>query len=169
MFIDEEHRLNLVTQQLNRFFVVSRAKTSEAAFETVAMPYLKDLYSTAFRLLLDVRKASKAVQETYRSCCKEFDGSERLNYRVWMFQTLFESVRRERHLTDVASVSAVPVGDKKILNAMDWMAHELREVLLLVDVQGFSYPETSTILDIDVETVKSRIGRARTMLYHQLS
>ena len=169
MSINEEHRLNLVTQQSNRVFLASGDRTSEAAFECVAMPYLKELYCTAFRLLLDVGKASDAVQETYRRGCREFDSSEWANCRMWMFQILFDSVRRARHHSDSATVSAVPLGNRKILSGMDRLPHELREVLLLVDVQRFSYAETSTILDIGVETVKSRIGRARTMLYRQLS
>ena len=169
MSIDEERRLNFVTQQSNRVFLASGERTSEAAFESVAMPYLKELYCTALRLLLDVRKASDAVQETYRRGGKEFENSERANCRLWMFQILFDSVRRARHDSDSPTIPVVPLGDRKILSGMDRLPHELREVLLLVDVQRFSYAEASTILDIGVETLKSRIGRARMTLYREAS
>ena len=38
---------------------------------------------------------------------------------------------------------------------------EFREVLILRDIQGFSYDEISDMLDIPQGTVKSRLFRAR--------
>jgi RNA polymerase sigma-70 factor (ECF subfamily) len=39
-----------------------------------------------------------------------------------------------------------------------------REVVILKDLQGFSYDEIAEILDVEVGTVKSRLSRARTAL-----
>jgi len=44
-----------------------------------------------------------------------------------------------------------------------------REVLTLVDIEGFSYGEVSTILGIPVGTVTSRISRARETLRSELA
>lgn len=46
-------------------------------------------------------------------------------------------------------------------NAMEQLPAEQREVLLLVAVEGFSYDEAASILDVPLGTVQSRLSRAR--------
>lgn len=53
---------------------------------------------------------------------------------------------------------------RETLRAMSQLAPELREVLVLVSVETFSYAETARILDIPIGTVMSRLYRARIQL-----
>ena len=53
---------------------------------------------------------------------------------------------------------------RETLAAVGRLAPELREVLILVTVETFSYAETAKILDIPLGTVMSRLSRARTQL-----
>ena len=53
---------------------------------------------------------------------------------------------------------------RETLTAMGRLAPELREVLVLVSVESFTYAETAKILDIPLGTVMSRLFRARTQL-----
>ena len=50
---------------------------------------------------------------------------------------------------------------QKCVNSLD---HEYREVLVLRDIQGFSYEEISDMLSVPDGTVKSRLSRARSAL-----
>jgi len=43
-----------------------------------------------------------------------------------------------------------------------------REVIIMKDLQGFSYEEIAEILDVEVGTVKSRLSRARTAMRNVL-
>jgi RNA polymerase sigma-70 factor (ECF subfamily) len=159
---------------------------STDSFETEAMPHMDDLYRAALRLLLDSNKASDAVQETFLIAWKSFDRYETgTNCRAWLFQILFNVVRHERRkwfkwLTgkeeDLAeSQIAAPqpiqenLTDKDILSALDNLPLQFREVLLLVDVEEFSYKEASAILQVPIGTVMSRLSRARGLLRGQLA
>jgi RNA polymerase sigma-70 factor (ECF subfamily) len=159
---------------------------SSASFEEEALPHMDDLYRAALRLLLDSSKASDAVQETYLIAWKSFNRYQTgTNCRAWLFQILFNVIRHERRkwfkwLTgreeDLAeSQIAAPetihedLTDKDILTALDSLPLQFREVLLLVDVQEFSYKEASGILQIPIGTVMSRLSRARGLLRGQLT
>jgi len=51
-----------------------------------------------------------------------------------------------------------------VIGALDELSDDFRQVVLLADVEGFSYREIAEILDIPVGTVMSRLYRARRKL-----
>lgn len=53
---------------------------------------------------------------------------------------------------------------RQTLTAVGRLPTELREVLVLVSVEEFSYAQTANILGIPLGTVMSRLFRARTQL-----
>lgn len=155
-------------------------------FEADAVPHLTDLFRAAVRLLLDQAAASDAVQETYLIAWKAFDRYERgTNCRAWLFAILFNVVRRERRrrvnwptgakedVAEIELVASEPVPnnltDSEILTALDRIPVQFREVLLLVDVEEFSYKQAGEILKVPVGTVMSRLSRARGLLRAQLA
>ena len=165
---------------------MERTPDRNTVFETEAMIHSRDLYRTALRLLRDGPKASDAVQETYLLAWKSFDRYEPgTNCKAWLFQILFNVVRHERRtwfkwLTgreeDVAGaniVSSEPVSsrlaDQDILNALDRLPVQFREVVLLVDVEELSYKEASEALSIPIGTVMSRLNRGRGLLRQGLA
>lgn len=163
----------------------SSAEQTSAAFEAEALPHMNDLFRAAVRLLLDQSKASDAVQETYLVAWKSFKRYEPgTNCRAWLFQILFNVVRHERRgwfkwltgkegdLAESQMIAPQPIPetltDGAILAALDRLPLQFREVLLLVDVQEFSYKETSEIVQVPIGTVMSRLSRARGLLRGEL-
>ncbi len=65
-----------------------------------------------------------------------------------------ESAEPERHMLQKEKTQI-------ILACLERIAPSLREVVVLRDVQGFSYGEIAQILDVSEGTVKSRLSRAR--------
>jgi len=61
------------------------------------------------------------------------------------------------------------LSDEEVLAALEKVAVQYREVVLLADVQEFSYKEISATLGIPVGTVMSRLSRGRTFLRVELS
>jgi RNA polymerase sigma-70 factor (ECF subfamily) len=156
-----------------------------AAFEAEALPHMDDLFRAASRLLFDAGKAGDAVQETYLIAWKSFDRYQSgTNCKAWLFQILFNVARKERRrwakwftgrdddLADQNLVAPEPIPctltDADLLAALDLVPEDFRRVLLLIDVEDFSYKEASSILNVPIGTVMSRLSRARTALRNQL-
>lgn len=55
-----------------------------------------------------------------------------------------------------------------VIDALEGLSDDFREVVLLADVEGFSYREIAEIMDIPVGTVMSRLYRARRRLQRSL-
>jgi RNA polymerase sigma-70 factor (ECF subfamily) len=165
----------------------STPSTRVAEFEAEALPHMNDLFRTATRLLSDRAKAEDVIQEVYLQAWKSYDRYERgTNCRAWLFQILFHSVHHYRRKwfrlqlfrdTDElmeANLTATPslpdkLTDEEILAALDHIPNDFKAVVLLADVEEFAYKEISTILNIPIGTVMSRLSRGRKLLRERLA
>lgn len=74
--------------------------TSQVAFETVAMPHLKDIYRTALRLVRDQTEAEDLVQEVFMQAWKSFAIYETdTNCRAWLYKILFFKIGHYRRIS----------------------------------------------------------------------
>lgn len=164
----------------------NRRITSEQEFESEALPHLDELFRSAVRLAGGNRDdARDLVQDVFAQAWKSFDKYERgTNCRAWLYRILINKGRHyhrrlytrkvipvsehldEQLLDNVQSSQPVPetISDDYVLSALDNLSEEHREVVLLADVQEFSYRETAEILDIPIGTVMSRLSRGRSLL-----
>jgi RNA polymerase sigma-70 factor (ECF subfamily) len=58
--------------------------------------------------------------------------------------------------------------DDKVLEAIDALPPDFREVLALSDIEGMTYSQIAETMKIPVGTVKSRLFRARRQLQTEL-
>ena len=58
--------------------------------------------------------------------------------------------------------------DADVKRALDSLPHDYKMVVLLADIEGFSYKEIAEILDVPIGTVMSRIHRGRRALQKKL-
>ncbi len=167
-------------------------------FEQMAAPWFDGLYASAIRLTRNERDAEDLVQDAVMRAYRFFDKFERgTNFRAWLFKiltnTFINKYRRsvkERTLSDASERDCVNaqffsqdatdaaanpedllldrVMSDDVLKAIDGLAIDFRMVLILADLQEFSYKEIAEILDVPVGTVMSRLFRGRKALQKAL-
>lgn len=149
-------------------------------FEVLAMPYMQALYRTACRRLGNQTEAEDIVQETYLQAWMSFHRFERdTNFQAWIFKIMANTIQRHYSKTrrmvtgqeeDVfEQVTYQPpvtqeLHDKVVLAALNDVLEQFRAVILLADVQEFSYQEVAAALGIPIGTVMSRLYRGRKQL-----
>jgi len=164
------------------------SKVRAEDFEAAAMPHFLDLYRTARLLARDSAEAEDLVQEVYLQAWKSFHRFETgTNCRAWLFKILFHRLHHfRRRWAKAAKVEAfenpeaqesilaetpVPheIRDEDVLKALGRVPIEFREVVLLADVQEFSYKEIAETMKLPLGTVMSRLSRARKLLRQELT
>lgn len=156
-------------------------------FETIALPYLNELYRSARHTLGNEAAAEDVVQETYLQAWKSFARFEPgTNMRAWLHKILFHVInhhwRKHNRLVTLAEEDeflfeqltyeppvAAELRDEDLLNALARVPENYRCVLLLADVQEFAYKEIAALLDIPIGTVMSRLSRGRRLLRQELA
>lgn len=107
------------------------------------------------------------------------------NCRAWLFKILFHVISHHRRKwfarfvfqepstleSTLVSRPSVPehLTDQEILRAFRKIPQQFAEVVLLADVQEFSYQEIHETLGIPIGTVMSRLSRGRQLLRSHLA
>jgi RNA polymerase sigma-70 factor (ECF subfamily) len=160
-------------------------------FEELAVPWMKSLYNAALRLTRDRHAAEDVVQETVLRAYRTFDGFvEGTNVKAWLF-TILHSVLVNRHHkerrepeslsseaasraleqladTGISGVIASPAG-AEIEAALAALPEQFRAAVLLVDLHDLTYEEAAAALGCKVGTIRSRLHRARALLFSTLA
>ncbi len=61
------------------------------------------------------------------------------------------------------------IREKRIIKAIDNLRPKLREVIMLCDIEGYTYEEAAATLNVPIGTIKSRIFTAKKELAQKLS
>ncbi len=167
-----------------------------AIFTEEFLPHADALYNFAFHLAYDDAIAQDLVQDTYLKAFRFADSyKEGTNAKAWLFRILkngfindyrkksrrpnqvdFEDFlvfqdqidnTKVKHLDLRDDIFQDMLGDE-ITKAINELPVDYKTVILLCDVEGFTYEEISKILDIPIGTVRSRLHRARNMLKEKL-
>jgi RNA polymerase sigma factor (sigma-70 family) len=167
--------------------IMPSAINRSAAFEQLALPLFASLYNHAHWLTRNQAEAEDLVQETFSKALRAFDSFQSgTNFKAWIFRILrntflttragiaiSRTVFLEDHPETLDTTSAGPTPEDTLIrldnhaalhNALERLQPQLREVLLLCDVEEIKYKDIALILDVPIGTVMSRVSRARRTL-----
>ncbi len=165
----------------------SEIDRKDRLFESLVLPHLGAAFNLASWLVGNRQDAEDVVQESCLRAFKALDSFRGGNARAWLLSIIRNTSYTwlERHGMYRKSVSFdddylgdEPSGQEEILHqqidnrivrgAVENLPAEFREVILLRDLEGFSYKEIASMLGIPSGTVMSRLSRARTRLQKDL-
>ena len=166
-------------------------------FNEEFLPHVDSMYNFAYRLTFDEDDAKDLVQDTYLKAYRFINSFQRgTNAKAWLFrilknsfindfrkrskepskvdyqevETYYNSDDVDEPITSDLRVDALQhmIGDE-VSTALNSLAVDFRTIIILCDLEGFTYEEMAKILDIPIGTVRSRLHRARNLLKTKLS
>lgn len=165
-------------------------------FHQEFMPLIDAAYNFAFRLTLDEDDAKDLVQDTYLKVFRFLNSFQKgTNAKAWLFRILknnfinnFRKQVKEPSKVDYQEVESFYNSEKtdfnvttdlrlevlnnmigdELVNALNSLAVDFRTVIVLADIEDFTYEEMAKILNIPIGTVRSRLHRARNILKEKL-
>jgi RNA polymerase sigma-70 factor, ECF subfamily len=160
-----------------------------ARFEAAILPHLDAAYNLARWLTHHEQNAEDVVQEAYLRAYQYFDRFQGEAGRPWLLRivrnTCYTWLEKNRpHQTTVplsndglelASKAFGPetrplvdVSRELVEQALAELTPELREVLVLRELEQLSYKEIAAVADVPLGTVMSRLARGRQQLHDLL-
>lgn len=157
-------------------------------FEEQVLETIDALYNLAIQLTQHRQDAEDLVQETTLRAYRYFHRFERgTNFKAWIMTILknlyinkyrkkikepvkieFEEVENFISFPDISGAQE-EIFSEIIRNSIDKLPQELRTVITLFYVEGFTYKEIAKITEVPLGTVMSRLYTAKQILKRQLS
>lgn len=155
--------------------LIKRAKQGDAeAFLELMDKNSLSMYKVAIGILKNDDYAADAIQDTILTCFEKLSTLKKQEYfKTWLIRILINECRQilayYRKIEFPETEREIPQQDmsfsefefKEMLGLAD---EKYREVLILYYVEGFKISEISALLNINENTVKTRLRRAREQI-----
>ncbi|MGB9772907.1 MAG: sigma-70 family RNA polymerase sigma factor [Bacteroidota bacterium] len=171
-------------------------RDKQLEFAEEALPHMDVLYNFALRMTGNPDDAEDLLQDTYLKAYRFWDKFEKgTNSRAWLFRIMknsyinryrkevrepdtvdygdieefYDSIRDEStETTDLEERLFGNLLDDDVAKALESLPPDFRTVVILCDIEGFTYEEISNFVDCPIGTVRSRLHRGRKMLRAKL-
>lgn len=168
--------------------LIKKAKEGdEGSFEALILSCKGKAYNIALRYVKNENDALDVLQESFIKIFRNLSKfNEESKFDTWVYRivvnTCNDFLRKNKNkyndlslvLDDDEQETDIPDGSpppesvllnkehsEYILDCLDKIPIDHKEILILRDIKGFAYEEISEILECSIGTVKSRISRAR--------
>ncbi|WP_312831762.1 RNA polymerase sigma factor [Sedimentibacter saalensis] len=178
----------------NELWLVEQSRNGDVdAFEELIKDYKKVAYNIALRVLRNVEDAEDASQEALIKVYKSIQNfNMQSSFKSWMYRIVVNTCidfKRKKNINAVSIDENIDLGGNKefqieiaddtnnpdilieknfnsklISDAVGRLEDDFKTIIILRDIQGFSYSEISEMLSCNLGTVKSRLNRARKSL-----
>lgn len=163
------------------------------SFELLIANHQKKIFNIAFRMLRNTEDASDIAQEVFLKAYKSISKfKETSSFSTWIYRiavnTCIDEIRKRKKVVLYSLDSTIQSEDGElpaqwedegprpdtivenremksaVKKAVESLSEDHKTIIVLRDMDGFSYEEISELLDCSLGTVKSRINRARKAL-----
>jgi len=171
--------------QILSFFGI---KQKEQSFETIVSPHMQHLFKVAYQYTGTQHDAEDLLQDLLEELfTKQSDLRKVEKLKPWLmrclynrFIDLYRKKQRQPDLDDIDNEKVQPLfvhtdnhqhdeQQQEIYNALNRLSNEQRAVVTLHDINGYTLPELSQIMDIPLGTLKSNLHRARIKLKQHIN
>ena len=163
--------------------------TKAVDFDRTFLPHMDAAYNLARWLVRNDHDAQDVVQEAYLRAVRFAGGFRGGDPRAWILAIVrnaaFTWLKRNRESEPTTEFDEQVHGERieengleadtvrkadgtMIRAALDELADEFREVIVMRDIEGLSYKEIADAADLPIGTVMSRLARARAKLARSL-
>ena len=172
------------------------SNSKQVDFEREAVPHMDVLYNYALRITGNPEDAADLLQETYFKAYRFWDRYEKgTNIRAWLFRIMKNSYinryRKESKEPDTVDYDEVKnfyntIRDESVdpndlqeqlfgnlleddvVRALESLPDDFKTVVILCDIEGFTYEEIAEFVECPIGTVRSRLHRGRKILQAKL-
>jgi len=158
-------------------------------FELATLPHLDAAYNLARWLTRNEHAAEDVVQEAYYRAARYFGSFRGVDGRAWLLgivrRASFDWLAKQRgpaavafdeHMHDTGDEDSDPAflairqcEQELVRMALEKLPPQLREAVVLRELEGLSYQEIAAVAEIPIGTVMSRLSRGREQLQRQLA
>ena len=174
--------------------LIERASGGDpAAFNRLMEMHEKRMYAVALRMCGNREDAQDCLQESMLRVYRAIGGFKgQSSFGTWVYRitmnTCLDELRRKKNkqstsLDNMLDQGWSPTDDsaspekqaiqsemrKSISKSIQELPEDMRSVIIMRDVHGYSYDEIAEMLNVNVGTIKSRISRGREKLREKLS
>jgi RNA polymerase sigma-70 factor (ECF subfamily) len=152
-----------------------------ASFDQLFLRYRQILYTFYRRRVPDPSRAEELTQETFLALLRAAGRYQpRALFRTYLYAIAFRILSAERRKAALRSFFFLPAkrdvcGGEPARDEVLWLRQALerldptdREILLLREFDEFTYAEIAEVLGLPLNTVRSRLFRARLALRESL-
>jgi RNA polymerase sigma-70 factor (ECF subfamily) len=172
--------------------MTSSKDRKQVLFDQEMLPFMDLMYGYAMYLTGNREESNDLLQETYLKAYRFFDKFEQgTNARAWLYRimrnTFINEYRRVKRTPDhveydeqISAYQMMPrasvspdeiegeIFEDEIALAIASLPEKFKSVIVLRDVQDLPYEEIAEALEIPIGTVRSRLHRARAILFDKL-
>ena len=169
---------------MNNIVSLFSRRRSGDSFEAVLAPHMERLYKPAFQYMGNAGDAEDLLQDFLVELYgRQQQMAEAENLPAWLHRCLYHrfidghrKLARRPQQDDIAGMEIESAGHgpeeshyhRQVMAALDHLNAVQRTVVTMHDLNGYTLPELSDIMDMPVGTLKSHLHRARKQLKQRL-
>ncbi len=166
--------------------IIEASEGSTEAFESIYKAYSGFVYNVAFRVVNNIDEAEEVTQEVFLTVYRKLKSFKfKSSLKTWVYRiavnmaidyakkkskqqdhtVLYENNNKLNKTIDSVSEEIEREEQKKTISTLlEALSPDQRACIVLRSIEGLSYQEIAESLNININTVRSRLKRAREKL-----